>query len=181
MTILCKDCKHVRPDINGYISVDSKCTRLIDLRNPDLVTGSSIHVGFCENARMFDHWCGPDAKWFEPRENPARTDAGIGNDRGESLDASDIRPPLDRESPLYRKLIKQVCVWQEDENGNWDTDCGDKHILNEGTPSENNMAYCCYCGGKLIEEPYVDPDDTDDDAYNDPRHNQSADINKGRF
>ena len=75
-----------------------------------------------------------------------------------------------------------VCVWHEDRDGNWETDCGDMHILIEGSPSENHMAYCCYCGGKLLEERYVDPDDTTDEdrRLDDPRHGQAADINSRR-
>ncbi len=33
----------------------------------------------------------------------------------------------------------------------WEADCGFQFELNEGTPAENNMKYCCYCGGELIE------------------------------
>jgi hypothetical protein len=44
---------------------------------------------------------------------------------------------------------RKVCVWSEDFEGNWDTGCGNLFVLNEGTPSENGMKHCCYCGGKL--------------------------------
>ncbi len=43
------------------------------------------------------------------------------------------------------------CGWQQDDDGNWETGCGELHIINEGIPSENNMHFCCYCGGKLKE------------------------------
>lgn len=47
-----------------------------------------------------------------------------------------------------------ACIWTEDQEGNWDTKCGDKHYLTAGTPFENSMHWCCYCGGSLLEELY---------------------------
>jgi hypothetical protein len=45
------------------------------------------------------------------------------------------------------------CEWKN--NGMdtlWDTSCGETFLLSEGTPLENGMRYCCYCGGKLYEK-----------------------------
>lgn len=43
------------------------------------------------------------------------------------------------------------CYWTEDQDdGSWVTDCGNKFTLNNGTPSKNGMEYCCYCGDNLI-------------------------------
>jgi hypothetical protein len=47
---------------------------------------------------------------------------------------------------------RTCCAWSADDDGNWDTACGQKHILIEGTPADNRMAFCCYCGGKLAAE-----------------------------
>jgi rRNA maturation endonuclease Nob1 len=45
------------------------------------------------------------------------------------------------------------CTWLHDEwEDAWDTACGEKFQLTEGTPSENGMKYCCYCGGELKEK-----------------------------
>lgn len=52
------------------------------------------------------------------------------------------------------KSDESACVWAEDQEGNWDTKCGDKHYLTAGTPFENGMHWCCYCGGSLLEELY---------------------------
>lgn len=47
------------------------------------------------------------------------------------------------------------CNWaQEDDNEAWDTDCGNRFILNDGAPSDNDMKFCCYCGKPLTETPY---------------------------
>lgn len=46
---------------------------------------------------------------------------------------------------------KQQCTWQQDEDdGSWDTACGNKFCIEEGTPEENEMRFCCYCGAVLV-------------------------------
>jgi hypothetical protein len=42
------------------------------------------------------------------------------------------------------------CTWTE-EDGCWNTDCGHVFEVSKGTPAENEMKFCCFCG-KLIEE-----------------------------
>lgn len=42
-----------------------------------------------------------------------------------------------------------ACVWKRDEDGNWHTGCGGMFVLDEGTPGDNSMAFCCYCGKPL--------------------------------
>ncbi len=53
------------------------------------------------------------------------------------------------------------CSWSEDTNGTWVTKCGHYFQVTDGTPSENEFAYCCYCGGNLIEHVYVEEDSND--------------------
>jgi hypothetical protein len=45
------------------------------------------------------------------------------------------------------------CDWREDEDGNWNTGCGNKHVLLSGTPAHNGMKFCCYCGASLRSRP----------------------------
>jgi len=47
--------------------------------------------------------------------------------------------------------VPKKCGWnlQDDESGVWRTDCEHMHILREGTPDDNGMAYCCYCGRRV--------------------------------
>lgn len=56
-------------------------------------------------------------------------------------------------------MPKRVCRWTEDGDFDysegWGTECGNSFILAAGTPAENDMKYCCYCGRPLVE---VDPD-----------------------
>jgi hypothetical protein len=50
-----------------------------------------------------------------------------------------------------------ICKWKQDEDGNWETSCGEIHVLIDGTPTDNKMSYCCYCGCKIKEVPFEQP------------------------
>ena len=45
------------------------------------------------------------------------------------------------------------CTWVQDGAGEegWDTGCRKRFTLIDGTPSDNKMAFCCYCGQPLEE------------------------------
>lgn len=46
----------------------------------------------------------------------------------------------------------ETCKWSYDEyTDSWDTDCKDKFSIISGTPAENNMIYCHFCGKKIVE------------------------------
>jgi hypothetical protein len=51
----------------------------------------------------------------------------------------------------------QDCEWSQDsewtDNSVWNTSCSSHFVLNEGSPDDNGMNYCPYCGGKLIPQP----------------------------
>lgn len=49
------------------------------------------------------------------------------------------------------------CEWVQDSDGVWQTGCSNAFLVeNEETPTENGFKFCCYCGGKLIEDGYVE-------------------------
>ena len=50
-----------------------------------------------------------------------------------------------------------TCEWTENEGGCWDAACGGKFEVIEGTPNENSMNYCPYCGKSLKEVRYAEP------------------------
>lgn len=58
---------------------------------------------------------------------------------------------------LFVRMITQkrrkACVWAEldSDKGIWEPECGNTHIINAGTPAENGMKYCCYCGKPIKE------------------------------
>lgn len=46
--------------------------------------------------------------------------------------------------------VDAVCQWeQDDEGGYWQTQCGEAFEIIEGTPEQNGMKYCHYCGKTL--------------------------------
>ena len=45
----------------------------------------------------------------------------------------------------------RACEWREDSEGDWETECGQTFILNDGTPRDNLMNFCCYCGHPLVQ------------------------------
>jgi hypothetical protein len=48
-----------------------------------------------------------------------------------------------------------TCRWEENEESIWDTACGEKFVLNDGTPHDNGMIYCPYCGKTLYVVKFV--------------------------
>ena len=57
---------------------------------------------------------------------------------------------------------QETCGWYEDDEGDWQTDCGELFILTGGPPSEHQMKFCCYCGRPLAEHLYVEEEIGDD-------------------
>lgn len=55
---------------------------------------------------------------------------------------------------------KEICAWSRDEDGNDDTECGQTWSLNDGTPTDNGMKFCPYCGRQIVWTDYVE--ETDD-------------------
>lgn len=47
------------------------------------------------------------------------------------------------------------CTWTQDCDGFWETACGEAFDFVDGTPAENGMRFCCYCGKPLKQVPYV--------------------------
>ncbi len=55
--------------------------------------------------------------------------------------------------------MSKVCTWTEDDEGVWQTDCGEAFFFNDGTPEENTMKFCCWCGAELQQVLYEDTQD----------------------
>lgn len=56
-------------------------------------------------------------------------------------------------------MMETQCTWSKsnDLDDTWETQCGGLFCLSVDGPAENDMKFCCYCGGKLIES--VQPDE----------------------
>jgi membrane protease subunit (stomatin/prohibitin family) len=48
-------------------------------------------------------------------------------------------------------MNEKTCIWKEEEEC-WETSCGNAFCLNTGTPLENGMKFCPYCGKTIKEE-----------------------------
>lgn len=46
------------------------------------------------------------------------------------------------------------CTWtlEDPSDGAWGTECNNIFSLEDGTPSENRMRFCCFCGRPLLEQ-----------------------------
>lgn len=47
---------------------------------------------------------------------------------------------------------REECTWSADDDGNFNTTCGHTFTLEYDGPTENQMKFCCYCGGDLIDQ-----------------------------
>ena len=54
-----------------------------------------------------------------------------------------------------QSIEKETCSWIQEDDPDicyWKTGCGNSFYFTEGTPTDNNMKYCCYCGKLLKQE-----------------------------
>jgi hypothetical protein len=43
----------------------------------------------------------------------------------------------------------RLCKWSQNENGAFQTECGNVFELTHGAPPDNGMRFCCYCGDAI--------------------------------
>jgi hypothetical protein len=55
----------------------------------------------------------------------------------------------------------EPCLWGKDEDGVWETSCGNLHEFIEGDPADNYYLFCPYCGKPLKTLVYED-EETDE-------------------
>jgi hypothetical protein len=72
----------------------------------------------------------------------------------------DFRHNIRQTQDCLRAALEQPneCRWLQDgdeESDTWAASCGRHRYfsLNEGTPKDNRMKHCCYCGKPLVEVP----------------------------
>lgn len=65
----------------------------------------------------------------------------------DNASASDPTYLLPGDMPVLEK-----CYWNldDDDYNEYSTECGDMFRLDSGTPPENNMRYCPFCGGIIV-------------------------------
>ena len=77
----------------------------------------------------------------------------------------EVTEALLKEVIRLRAALEQPaeCRWLQDgdeESDLWAASCGRHRYfsLNEGTPKDNDMTHCCFCGKPLVEVP-IEPED----------------------
>lgn len=76
----------------------------------------------------------PDYVWLRPDGN----------------DSMELTGPVDG---LVYARQDEYCRWREDVEGGgavWETDCNNAFYIEAGTPADNRMRFCPYCGRTLV-------------------------------
>lgn len=63
---------------------------------------------------------------------------------------------------LAQQADPETCTWHQDgdsDSGVYATSCRRYFNLEDGTPEDNKMQWCCYCGKKLTQELITENDD----------------------
>lgn len=92
-----------------------------------------LAASYCHAADCSGYWHMPYAGSLWPGETDEAFGYPVGTDGTEAYEAR--------------------CNWREDDEGNWHTDCGNIFVLIEGTPAQNGLRFCGYCGQLLCEQP----------------------------
>ena len=61
------------------------------------------------------------------------------------LEGAEVQVEIDKERNT------DWCVWTREEDGIYETSCGDRQRFYRGTPKDNNCKYCHYCSKKIKE------------------------------
>lgn len=67
-----------------------------------------------------------------------------------------------RYATMSNDIKPAACGWSQDSDSysdTWATSCGHYFRLDDGTPTDNKMAFCCYCGKSLVSYPFVEDED----------------------
>lgn len=66
------------------------------------------------------------------------------------LNLPELKEKLEK-AEKWDEIVKYPCLWSksDDDTGLWETSCGNEYMLIEGTPKNNRMDYCPFCGRKL--------------------------------
>ena len=92
-----------------------------------------------------------------------------------SYDAEIVLFAVEKSVNKLKEKAEQYCHWlqQDEENSEVWLACDDKlFCLNSGTPSENGMLFCPYCGKNLVEIKYEEQfPHTEDDKDYEPKPN----------
>jgi hypothetical protein len=70
---------------------------------------------------------------------------------------TDIENTKDSNAVSVESPALLACGWTQESDGSaWATGCGHLFEVINGTPKENGMGFCCFCGRTLGESPYTE-------------------------
>lgn len=87
---------------------------------------------------------------LEPTDNRKAFYAGWDAALAQQEEGGGNLPP-----PLPAEPEPETCTWHQDgdsDSGVYATSCRHYFNLEDGTPEDNKLAWCCYCGKKLTQE-----------------------------
>lgn len=123
----------------GAIKILSETSRQLEHRalKAEIVLIELLPVATLELPHTYDGSC-PDRHDHEARDSNCKACQAI---------------------QLAEALLKganpNVCEWNQDADGNWDTECGECFCFIDGTPTENKAMFCPYCGKPIREKRYT--------------------------
>jgi hypothetical protein len=81
---------------------------------------------------------------------------------------ADYEGPMEQAINALKAALEQpneCCLWLQDgdeDSGTYMASCNRRYFMFEdGTPTDNRMTHCCYCGKPLVEVP-IEPEDNHD-------------------
>ena len=63
-----------------------------------------------------------------------------------------------------QSAVPTTCNWfqdSEDQSDLYDTTCGNRYFIIDGTPTDNGFLFCCYCG-KPLTQTLIEPEQDND-------------------
>jgi hypothetical protein len=94
---------------------------------------------------------GQVVRWINREHRQAAKETPPNKDymRAMQRSASDVESALWTYRVGNPKSAIISCRWSEDEDGNWDTACGECFVFETGGPTENRARWCHYCGRRI--------------------------------
>ena len=123
-----------------------------------LIAGGKNHeeAQACEQAANYLRACADNQPYETERWNVERQSDGSllvcfnRHERGEKCEYEHFVP-----APAAPQAERPpTCLWSraDDDTDMWETTCGKAFTIIDGSPADNQMAFCCYCGRELESE-----------------------------
>jgi len=119
----------------------------------EMIVEHRMPIVFCPNCEKYVE-CIHTAELYECKECGEDFARYIVSRKPANSDVSMTQDVL-IDSKTDQSIEKETCSWIQEDDPDicyWKTGCGNSFYFTEGTPTDNNMKYCCYCGKLLKQE-----------------------------